>query len=203
MLDIIDKQKFVTTPWKNGKGVTTELAINKGGSLSDFDWRISIASVSENGAFSDFSGVERNLFLVAGAGISLTHELDGVSKTDELTQLLDYSCFDGASNTTGTLLDGEIFDLNLMTRQGKYDIELYCCSEKQTLTLSGECANAQEIFVFAPDFTEHQQKKSALLVKLGHSTIELERGNLCRVVDEPLRSVAGELFLVIKLVERG
>ena len=52
MINIITPEQFNTIPWKNGKGQTTELAISENGSIDDFDWRLSIASVVEDGAFS-------------------------------------------------------------------------------------------------------------------------------------------------------
>jgi len=55
MLTIISPQQFKQIPWKNGKGTTTELAISDGGTLDHFAWRLSIASVVEDGEFSDFS----------------------------------------------------------------------------------------------------------------------------------------------------
>jgi len=61
LITIISPQQFKKTPWKNGKGETTELAISEGGTLENFDWRLSIASVTEDGAFSYFTGYCRNL----------------------------------------------------------------------------------------------------------------------------------------------
>jgi environmental stress-induced protein Ves len=77
-VQIIHPHDFKRLPWKNGKGETIELAINEDGSLADFDWRISMASVTEDGPFSDFSGYQRHLLLLEGTGIELTH-LDGTS----------------------------------------------------------------------------------------------------------------------------
>lgn len=44
-------------PWKNGRGETTEIAVwPEGAGLQDFGWRLSMAGVSEHGAFSAFPG---------------------------------------------------------------------------------------------------------------------------------------------------
>ncbi len=51
MLTVFSPENFRTIPWKNGLGHTTELAISEGGSLDDFDWRLSIASVVNDGDF--------------------------------------------------------------------------------------------------------------------------------------------------------
>jgi environmental stress-induced protein Ves len=121
MLEIITPAQFKTVPWKNGKGETTELAINLGGTLTYFDWRISIASVVENGIFSDFSDIDRNLVLIEGSGIKLTHDEAGI---DNLTRLLDVATFDGACVTMGELSAGPIKDLNIMSRSGVYQAKV-------------------------------------------------------------------------------
>ena len=60
---------FRPMPWANGKGVTIEMARADGpdGML----WRLSRASVVEDGPFSIFPGVERNLTVLTGPGFDL------------------------------------------------------------------------------------------------------------------------------------
>jgi len=56
-------------PWANGRGVTVEMARADGpeGML----WRLSMARVDEDGPFSIFPGVERNLTVISGPGFAL------------------------------------------------------------------------------------------------------------------------------------
>lgn len=122
MINITPARTFKTLPWKNGKGETTELVINSGGTLDNFNWRISIASVTENGIFSDFSGYMRNLVLIQGDSIYLTHD---ERKTDKLTQILDVATFDGSSKTLGTLPSGEIKDFNIITSKTKCEVRVH------------------------------------------------------------------------------
>lgn len=148
MFTIKPPSEFVRSPWKNGKGETIELAISDGGSLSDFDWRLSIATVAENGIFSDFSGLRRDLFLLTGNGIHLTHNRGTVTeKIDQLTSPLTYATFDGGSTTEGSLVDGVITDFNLMTRQGKYQVNIMAVTEQKTIALpsTGLC------FIYSPN----------------------------------------------------
>lgn len=57
-------------PWKNGRGVTVEMwRLEQGGQLLA---RLSRASVVEDGPFSVFPGVERNLTVLSGPGFRLT-----------------------------------------------------------------------------------------------------------------------------------
>lgn len=199
MLNIIDKTQFVQTPWKNGKGVTTELAISDGGTLDNFDWRISIATVSENGAFSDFTGVERNLFLIAGNGIELHHELNGIGKTDRLVNLLEHSSFYGSSKTTGTLVNGEIFDLNLMTKEGLYQVEIHAFVEPQLLHSPLNIRHDELLFIYAPDITLSQQQLANLSLSTEQGESEVARGALVKLTDDKLSNISGELFILIKL----
>ncbi len=54
-------------PWKNGGGVTTEVAISPpDATVSDFDWRISMAKVPASGPFSAFANIERVLAVLDG-----------------------------------------------------------------------------------------------------------------------------------------
>ena len=60
---------YTTMPWANGRGTTTELIrVDGAGGLL---WRLSLASVVEDGPFSIFPGIERNLTVIAGPGFDL------------------------------------------------------------------------------------------------------------------------------------
>ena len=60
---------YKTMTWANGKGVTVEmLKVEENGQLL---WRLSRASVVENGDFSRFPGIERNLTVISGPGFDL------------------------------------------------------------------------------------------------------------------------------------
>jgi len=100
VIKIIPPEKFKRTLWKNGKGETTELAINDGGTLDDFDWRISMAKVVEDGVFSSFPGYLRNLILIDGNGMDLQHDQLSV---DQLERPLSFATFDGGCHTVATL----------------------------------------------------------------------------------------------------
>lgn len=63
---------YTTQPWKNGRGTTTELwRLEREGQLLV---RLSRAAVVEDGAFSLFPGIERNLTVLSGPGFRLTGE---------------------------------------------------------------------------------------------------------------------------------
>ena len=61
---------YTRQPWKNGKGLTTELwRLERDGQLLV---RLSRAAVVEDGPFSLFPGIERNLTVLTGPGFRLT-----------------------------------------------------------------------------------------------------------------------------------
>lgn len=62
---------YRTQPWKNGRGVTTEL-LHLTDPAGRTLLRLSRASVVEDGPFSLFPGIERNLTVLTGAGFRLT-----------------------------------------------------------------------------------------------------------------------------------
>lgn len=66
---------YTRQPWKNGKGVTVELA--RAEAEGAILWRLSMATVAEDGPFSLFPGIERNLTVISGPGFRLVG--DGVA----------------------------------------------------------------------------------------------------------------------------
>lgn len=132
MIKIIPPKQFKKTLWKNGKGETTELAINDGGTLESFDWRLSMANVVEDGAFSYFSGHSRNLILIAGDGMHLQHDQ---SRVDKLDSLLSFATFDGGCHTIATLTSGPIVDINVISNANKYHATVKTFTDKQDVPL--------------------------------------------------------------------
>lgn len=62
---------YIRQPWKNGKGMTTELLHLRDPAGATL-FRLSRASVVEDGPFSLFPGIERNLTVLTGPGFRLT-----------------------------------------------------------------------------------------------------------------------------------
>jgi environmental stress-induced protein Ves len=115
---ILRAADYRSMPWKNGGGVTTEVAVSPAGAgLDDFDWRISMARVESSGPFSRFAGVDRTLCVLDGEGLVLDIE-DGepVAVTPAAAPL----SFPADARTTAALIGGPITDLNVMTRRGRY-----------------------------------------------------------------------------------
>ncbi|MER6449063.1 HutD-family protein [Streptomyces venezuelae] len=102
------------TVWKNGGGVTREIAAwPEGAGMDDFGWRASLAEVAADGPFSAFPGIGRTLTLAEGAGMDLT--VAGVRRlVDERYAPQD---FPGDAPTDCRLLDGPVVNFNVMYRR--------------------------------------------------------------------------------------
>ena len=100
-------------PWKNGGGNTIELAIGPpDAGIDDFDWRVSLATIAEDGAFSQFPGVDRTLALVDGHGMTL--QIDGEPAL--ISDAEPVIAFDGSSEVQAKLNRGPTLDFNAMSR---------------------------------------------------------------------------------------
>jgi uncharacterized protein len=104
------------TPWKNGGGVTREIAaFPRGAGLDSFEWRVSMASVTAGGPFSIFPGVDRVLSVLEGE-LTLTFE-DGAALT--LTARSEPAAFGGDVAVSARTPTAPVTDLNVMTRRGQ------------------------------------------------------------------------------------
>lgn len=188
LITLISKNKFTTYPWKSGKGKTTELAINKGASLAHFDWRISIAEVTEDGFFSDFSGYQRNLVLIDGHEIKLCHD----QKTrDHLTHTLDFATFSGDSSTHAVLPSGPIVDFNIITKTDKYQVHLSTHNEQRRVAIAEN--GLSFAYSLASDLT---------IIQPGSAKRMLRQGDLLQIENEPDLTVHGTKLIIVHLITR-
>lgn len=127
-----DWRDIVPRPWKNGAGLTREIACAPpGASLDDFDWRISVAEVRADGPFSAFAGIDRCIALLQGAGMRL-RSADG--RVDHrLVQPCAPYAFAGEAAVEATLVDGPCTDLNVMTRRNRWRVEVHTVCHAATV----------------------------------------------------------------------
>ena len=117
-------------PWRNGAGVTREVAVDGSGG-QDFEWRISIADVNVAGPFSAFPGVDRSITLLDGERMDLL--IDGLEQVLGPHETLT---FDGGSQTSCTLPFGPTRDLNVMTRRHRRSAVVATADLSETLPIS-------------------------------------------------------------------
>ncbi|MBS0563045.1 MAG: HutD family protein [Proteobacteria bacterium] len=104
---IIRPEEFRTQPWKNGGGITHEIAReDRGGALL---WRLSIAEVASDGPFSAFPGLSRILTVIEGAGLHL-HTPEGRLDALPLAPL----AFSGDLAVDSRMIGGPIRDFNVI-----------------------------------------------------------------------------------------
>jgi environmental stress-induced protein Ves len=110
---IIDPLLLGGSPWANGGGVTYEvLKAPPGAGYTDFDWRLSIAEIVQDGPFSSLPGVDRTF--VMGSGGLLRMAIDGERRDLGLGAL---AVFPGEAAVRVEVLEGPTRNLNLMTRR--------------------------------------------------------------------------------------
>jgi uncharacterized protein len=125
-LTLIRGAELVASPWKNGGGVTREVAaFPADAGLDTFVWRVSVADVAQAGPFSRFAGIDRTLVLLSGAGMLLDEAQSGEAvATHALAQAFDTARFAGEAHIDARLVDGPTRDFNLMVRRDRAQGEL-------------------------------------------------------------------------------
>jgi len=109
---------YRTVPWKNGGGVTSEIAVEpEGAGISDkFLWRLSLARIERSGPFSAFDGYDRTIALVSGRGMVLDFGARGTARIDKpMTPL----AFSGEWAPGCVLIGGPTEDFNVMTDRAR------------------------------------------------------------------------------------
>ncbi len=118
-----DLRAIVAQPWKNGAGVTRQIAVSPADAgVADFDWRISVAEVERDSPFSAFPGVDRCIVLVRGVGMHLKSA--GGEVDHRLDEPLAPFRFPGDMPLEATLIGGACSDFNVMTRRGVWRSEV-------------------------------------------------------------------------------
>ena len=115
---LLPRDEQGTTPWRDGGGVTRELAA---GVIDDeLVWRVSIARIDEPGAFSRWPGLHRSLTLLTGDEVVLS--IGGNEHAVLRGQTFEFS---GDAAVGCALPGGPVEVLNLMTRRGEPLLELH------------------------------------------------------------------------------
>lgn len=97
------------TPWRNGGGMTRELAAWP--TQDAWRWRMSVAEVTASGPFSRFEGITRWFAVLKGDGVVLnvhtpSDSADATAAEHRLTATDPALCFDGGATTHCTVMSG-------------------------------------------------------------------------------------------------
>lgn len=112
-VNIIRYSEHELVPWKNGQGVTRIVAVQDAEASRSWLWRLSIATVDRDGPFSDFTGYDRVILLLQGAGMTL--DFDGHAPAATLDSPFEPLAFDGGWPCHATLLGGPLTDFNVIS----------------------------------------------------------------------------------------
>ena len=114
----LDPDRYQRTPWKNGGGVTTDIALdsNTGGDV----WRFSRTPITVAGPFSDYSGFDRLQVLVAGSGLVLQTPSGEIDVRRPFRPVR----FAGETPIVSRLEAGAVEVINLMGERSKVRLDL-------------------------------------------------------------------------------
>ena len=117
MIELLKPSHYREQRWKNGGGVTREIALDAENDPPA--WRISVATIEQSGPFSDFRGFDRTIVALDG---SVRLNVDGKD-----VELRSHEPFDfrGESAVTADV-SSPSRDLNAMTMRAMYahDVEI-------------------------------------------------------------------------------
>jgi uncharacterized protein len=120
MLQLIRQSEMTEGPWRNGMGVSWEIASHKEPGAAEFSWRFAKARIDRDVPFSIYPGIDRVFMQISGNGLDLEFDGGHVLQVHESNVPHTFAC-DVPLNCK--LLDGPCFDLNLFTARGVYEAQ--------------------------------------------------------------------------------
>jgi len=128
---------FRRTPWKNGGGITIDIADAYGegivpGSWQGMIWRFGRTAIVAPGPFSDLTGFERLQMVVKGDGLVL----DGPNGEIDLRRPFEVVRYDGGLPLVSRLENGPVEVLNLMADRALCDVAMQAITTGQRHELS-------------------------------------------------------------------
>ena len=177
MLRLIRQSEMLEGPWRNGMGVSWEIASHKEQGASEFSWRFAKARIDRDVPFSIYPGMDRVFMQISGNGLDLEFEGGHVLQVHESNVPHAFACDIPLNCKLG---GGPCFDLNLFTARGVYE------AQASVLRLSGmetlDLANIEAVF-FALE-------GSVVLSGQG-GAIQLQAGDAAVATFEQVTTVAG------------
>lgn len=110
MTQHLTRADYTEMPWANGRGTTIEI-LRQAAADGTFLWRFSMATVTENGPFSLFPNIDRNLTVIDGPGFDLTGAQ--TLRADPLRPV----AFAGDQPLAAANVIGPAIDFNVMTQR--------------------------------------------------------------------------------------
>lgn len=134
----LTSKDYANRPWKNGGGVTRELAVDLQVPLR---WRLSQATVEKPGPFSFFAGYERHFIILDGGPLMIRH-----SGRSRVLSRYDVFKFSGDDQTIVEVeKPAEDFNVFALRSKAKASVFVLAMQEEEETRLP---LNGQEHFVY-------------------------------------------------------
>jgi uncharacterized protein len=187
---IVRSSNYVTTPWKNGQGITREIArFPEGASYDVFTWRLSAARVAQAGPFSRFVGIDRSMLILSGTSMALQGEDASVTLTPES----EVHAFAGEQALQASIVGSPIEDLNLMTRReiATHTMKRFQAVANEAITLVA--ADNETVLVFIEAGGVHYNYTDQVHVGSG-DTMQIEKRELVT-----LRATSNTRYVLMRI----
>lgn len=175
-------------PWGVAQGQIREIASGKlaeDGSLlpangTEWDWRLSVASIEKAGDFTTYEGFDRTFTLIVGELVELT--IDGATHGVELYRPLKFA---GDCATSAALPTGDVLALNLITRTG----------EVRGNVRIVELSKKREQHLFGSQFGILLQGRASMLTNASETPLEIRDTVIGGEDDSP--RISGRGFMAV------
>lgn len=169
-------------PWANGLGQTVEILRHED-TQGELLWRLSMATVTEDGPFSLFPGIERNLTVLSGDGFDLVEDNSGARhRADPLKPV----AFAGDVAISAQHVTAPCQDFNVMTRRGLSQPTVWVVNQPSTLAINA----GEQLALFALSTAVIQTALS------GDFTLKAHELLLCQQPEQPVELLEGSLIAV-------
>ncbi|TDK27456.1 HutD family protein [Luteimonas aestuarii] len=190
---LIPANEYRRVRWKNGAGWTREICAcrmdgREGIDATAWDFRLSIAEIEADAPFSSFPGIDRELVLLSGNGLSLQFD-DGDAVT--LLPPHDRARFAGERGVAGRLVDGRTEDFNLMWRREAVQATLWHRPLVGAMVVFVDAGDCWAVHLVGGQARIDGERFSAALEQGDTALLQAEAGRTRHVIEG-----GGELLLV-------
>ena len=144
--------EYTSMPWKNGKGVTREIAKSSG--ENGLIWRLSSTEITQDGPFSNFPNLSRVLIVTNGVGIRL---IDTNTDVKMLASLHKPTKFSGNQPIEAQLIKGPIQNFNVIYHPTKTKSSVYILEGPESNKLSPQDGVTMAIYCLSGTLTLNQK----------------------------------------------
>ncbi|MDP3408699.1 HutD family protein [Bosea sp. (in: a-proteobacteria)] len=177
---------FRSKPWKNGGGITVDIAdaCAEGADPAGWEgmiWRLGRTAIVQPGPFSDLTGYERLQAVIVGSGLVL----DGAEGAIDLRVAFRPVRYDGGLPLVSRLENGPVEVVNLIVERALCSADLVVPRAGEAMSLTGGIH-----ILYAPG--------EAVRARCGEADVAVPGGHALRIdaaTDVALRIEAGQVLL--------